>query len=268
MINRLLLIIFLMVSIFVLAKEEKDLRARLVIVSDPSPAAVYINNVFVGNTPLDIEISPGQHRIRIAIDENYVPEYITLVAFAKNKYEYKVNMNLTSQGAYRAAEHYHKLGDLQKARDYYILSTTSFGKTIPEAYFYAGYIDFLFKNFEKAEENLLSYISYNSKSASTWYVLGETRNTLGKKNLAIACYKECLKVLYPKTQNLLNSVKVSSEELEKLKKEIINYPTLDNYIRLARIYEQKGDLENSIYYYRKAIFLFDLNLNEPYQKRG
>ncbi|MCX7758459.1 MAG: PEGA domain-containing protein [bacterium] len=248
---------------FLFANDD-NLTARLVIVSDPSPAAVYINNVFKGNTPLDLEISPGQHRIRIAIDENYVPEFINLVAFAKNKYEYNVKLNLTSYGAYRAAQYYHTIGDLEKARDYYLLSTKSFGKTIPEAYFYAGYIDFILKDFQEAEDNLISYISYNSKSVSTWCILGEVRNTLSKKNLSIASYKECLKILYPKTQDILNSTRVSQDELDRLKKDIIKYPTLENYIRIARIYEQKGDFDNSIYYYRKAVFFFDIDLEKPY----
>lgn len=265
-INLLLaLILFIVASFFVSFSNDEDLSAALIISSDPSAASVYINNVFKGNTPLRIEIPPGQHRIRIAVDENYVPEYITLIAFAKHRYEYNVKLNLTSKGAYKAAQYYHNLNELEKARDYYILSTKSYGKVIPEAYFYAGYIDFLLKNFESAESNLLNYISYNSRSVSTWYILGEVRNTLNKKNLAIACYKECLKILYPKTQDILNSTKISQNELERLKKDIIKYPTLENYIRIARIYEQKGDYDNSIYYYRKAIFFFDLDLNKPYK---
>lgn len=243
---------------------EEDLKARLVITSNPSGAAVFINNIFRGNTPLDIEIPPGQHRIRIAIDENYVPEYITLVAFAKNKYQYNVDLKLNSRGAYKIARNYHNQGDLQKAKYYYLLSTQSYGKTITEAYYYAGYIDFLLKNFEEAEKNLLNYISYNSKSVSTWFLLGEIRNTINKKNLAIASYKECLKVLYPKTASLLLSTPVTQSELDRLKKEILIYPTLDNYIKIARIFEQKGDFENAIYYYRKAVFLFDIELDKPY----
>ncbi|MEN3014456.1 MAG: PEGA domain-containing protein [bacterium] len=242
---------------------DDDLKARLVIITTPSPAAVYINNVYKGNTPLDIKIDPGQHKIRIAIDENYVPEFISLVAFAKNKYEYNVTLKLTSKGAYTAAQYYHQKGDLQRARDYYLTSTQSYGKLIPEAYFHAGYIDFILKNFEKAEESLLNYISYNPRSISTWYILGEIRNTLNKKNSSIASYKECLKVIYPKTQDILNSTKVTNEELQRLRKEIVKHPTLDNHIRLARIYEQKGDLDNAIYYYRKAVFFFDIDIEKP-----
>lgn len=243
--------------------EDDSLNAKLVIFSDPSPAAVYINNVYKGNTPLNLDIPPGQHRIRVAIDENYVPEYITLVAFAKNKYEYNIKLNLTSKGAFNAAKYYQSIGELEKAKDYYLLSTKSYGKPIPEAFYWAGYIAFILQRFSEAEEILLNYISYNSKSTSTWYMLGEIRNTINKKNLAIASYKECLKILYPKTQDILNSTKISNEELEKLKKLILNYPTLDNYLRIARIYEQKGDLENSIYYYRKSIFFFDIDLSQP-----
>jgi len=260
----LFLFVFL-ISFLVLSEEDKNekLTAKLVIVTDPSPADVYINNVFKGSTPLSIEIPPGQHRIRISIDENYVPEYITLVAFAKNKYEYNIKLNLTSKGAYKAAQYYYNNNNLEKAKYYFILSTESFGKLIPEAYFYIGYISFLLKQFEDAQTYLLKYISYNSKSISTWFLLGEIRNTLGNKNLAIASYKECLKIIYPKTQDILNSTKISNQELKKLREEIIHKPTLDNYIKIARIYEQKGDLDSSIYYYRKAIFFFDIDINNP-----
>lgn len=256
-------IIFLLMMKKIFATEEK-LTARLVIVSEPLNAAVFINNVFKGNTPLDIEISPGQHKIRIALDDNYVPEYITLIAFAKNKYEYNIKLSLTSKGAYKAARYYHNLGDLEKAKYYYVLSTKSYGKTVPEAYYYLGYINFLLKNFEESEKNLINYISYNSSSVSTWFLLGEIRNTIDKKNLAIASYKECLKILYPKTESILSSVPITQAELDKLKKDVLIYPTLDNYIKIARIYEQKGDFENSIYYYRKAVFFFEINLNDPY----
>ncbi len=253
-------VVFVLLSL--LSANDSDLKARLVIFSDPTNASVYINNVYRGNTPLDMQIDPGQHRIRIAIDENYVPEFITLVAFAKNKYEHNIKLNLTSKGAYKAARFYHQSGDLQKAKYYYVLSTKSFGKTIPQAYYYAGYIDFLLKDFENSEKNLIDYVSYDPRSFQTWYLLGEVRNTLNKKNLAIASYKECLKILYPKTTDIFNSVKISQNELERLRKEILVYPTLDNYIRIARIYEQKGDLENSIYFYRKAIFFFDIDLED------
>ncbi|MFN3994999.1 MAG: PEGA domain-containing protein [bacterium] len=257
------ILVLLFVFKLIYSNEEK-LTSRLKITSTPSAAAVFINNVFKGNTPLDIEIPPGQHRIRIAIDDNYVPEYITLIAFAKNTYEYNINLKLNTRGSYRAATRYYIEGDLQKAKYYYLLSTKSYGKTIPEAYYYAGYIDFLLKNFEESEKNLLNYISYNSKSVSTWFLLGEIRNTINKKNLAIASYKECLKILYPKTESLLLSTPITQNELERLKKEILIYPTLDNYIKIARIFEQKGDFENAIYYYRKAVFFFEIELDKPY----
>ncbi len=246
---------------------HNKLKAILIINTIPSNCSVYVDNIFVGNTPLRTEISPGQHLIRISYDDNYVSEFIKLIAFAKNTYKYDIQLKYTSIGAYRKAKNYLEQENYLYAREYFLLSTKSYGKLIPEAFFYSGYISFILKEFDKAEKYLLNYISYNSSSLSTWFMLGESRNTLNKISLAIASYKEALKIIYPKTNNIFNSTYASYEEQQKLEKEITKKPTLDNYIKLARIYELKGDLKSALYYYRKAVMLFNIELSDPYIKK-
>lgn len=246
---------------------SSNLKATIVINTVPTNCSVYVDNVFIGNTPLKKEISPGQHLIRISYDDNYVSEFIKLIAFAKHTYKYDIKLKYTSIGAYRKAQNYLEEQNYLYAREYFLLSTKSYGKTIPEAYFYAGYISFILKEFDKTEKYLLNYISYNSNSLSSWFMLGESRKTLNKISLAIASYKEALKVVYPKTNNIFNSIYPTYEEQKKLEKEIIKNPTLDNYIKLARIYELKGDLNSALYYYRKALMLFNIEISNPYIKK-
>mgnify|MGYP001774093559 CR=1 FL=1 len=263
-----LFLLITQIELHVYSQEEEDtkLKAVLIVNTVPSNCSVYVDNVFIGNTPLRAEISPGQHLVRISYDDNYVSEFIKLIAFAKHTYKYDIQLKYTSIGAYRKAWNYFEQENYLYAREYFLLSTKSYGKTIPEAYFYAGYISFILKDFQKAEKYLLEYISYNSKSLSTWFMLGESRNTLNKISLAIASYKEGLKIIYPKTVNILNSTYASYEEQKNLEKEILKRPTLENYIKLARIYELKGDLKSSLYYYRKAIMLFNIEISNPYIK--
>jgi tetratricopeptide (TPR) repeat protein len=99
-------------------------------------------------------------------------------------------------------------------------------------------------------------------------MLGESRNTLSKISLAIACYKEALKIIYPKTITILNSTYATYEEQKKLESQIIKNPTLENYVKLARIYELKGDLKSSLYYYRKAVMLFNIDISNPYIRKS
>lgn len=247
---------------------DNKLKAVLIINTVPSNCSVYVDNVFIGNTPLRAEISPGQHLIKVSYDDNYVSEFIKLIAFAKHTYKYDIQLKYTSLGAYKKAKNYLEQENYLYSREYFLLSTKSYGKLIPEAYFYAGYISFILKEFDKAEKYLLQYISYNSSSLSSWFMLGESRNTLNKISLAIASYKEALKIIYPKTNNIFNSTYATYEEQQKLEKEIIKKPTLDNYIKLARIYELKGDLKSALYYYRKAVMLFNIDISDPYMKKN
>ncbi|MGB9638844.1 MAG: PEGA domain-containing protein [bacterium] len=247
---------------------DNNLKATIVVNTIPTNCSVYVDNVFIGNTPLRKEISPGQHLIRISYDDNYVSEFIKLIAFAKHTYKYDIKLKYTSIGAYRKAQNYLQEQNYLYAREYFLLSTKSYGKLIPEAYFYAGYISFILKEFDKTEKYLLNYISYNSYSLSSWFMLGESRKTLNKISLAIASYKEALKIVYPKINNIFNSVYVTYDEQKKLEKEIVKNPTLDNYIKLARIYELKGDLNSALYYYRKALMLFNIEISNPYIKKS
>jgi len=245
-----------------------NLKAILIINTVPINCSVYVDNVFIGNTPLRKEISPGQHLIRVSYDDNYVSEFIKIIAFAKHTYKYDIKLKYTSIGAYRKGRQYLKQENYLYSREFFLLSTKSYGKLIPEAYFYAGYISFILKEFDKAEKYLLEYISYNSSSLSSWFMLGESRNTLSKISLAIACYKEALKVIYPKTTTILNSTYATYEEQKRLENQIIKNPTLENYIKLARIYELKGDLKSSLYYYRKAVMLFNIDISNPYIRKS
>jgi TolA-binding protein len=247
---------------------DNNLKATLVINTIPNSCSVYVDNVFIGNTPLRKEISPGQHLIRVSYDDNYVSEFIKLIAFAKHTYKYDIKLKYTSIGAYRKAQEYLNQENYLYSREFFLLSTKSYGKLIPEAYFYAGYISFILKEFDKAEKYLLEYISYNSSSLSSWFMLGESRNTLSKISLAIACYKEALKIIYPKTTTILNSTYATYEEQKKLENQIIKNPTLENYVKLARIYELKGDLKSSLYYYRKAVMLFNIDISNPYIRKS
>ncbi len=250
------------------AKEsQKEDYVTLKISSVPTSATVAIDHVIRGNTPLEVEVTKGEHLLRISIDANWKP-YIKEIN-VKEDMEISVKLTPASQFLYKKAKKLFYEGDYPKAKRLFEKSLKSTGKIVPEAYFYMGIIDYKSGNWNSMEKNLKKYIELNPPEGEfvmnipdiyeeainyayfvSYYLLGEYY----KKSYRWGESATAFKLAIPHRSRFIDkNIEATYYNIRKLRKKLKKDP--QNYslaIQLAYLFELKGNLFQAMMNYRQG----------------
>jgi len=273
----IILLIFLFTPSSVWAKKKKEAekssstKIKLTITSDPLGATVAVDRAIQGNTPLTLELTPGEHIVRVSLDENWIP-FIDTRNFEQD-YELKVTLKRTNEYSYQLGKEAFAQGDYTGSREYLKESLNTQGKIQPDALFFLGVMDYKEKKFEDMEKNLRNYIQQNppsgdfvksypelSSSSPNWavfvshFLIGGYYQEGYKWGEAATMYKLSI----PSYKDFIDKeMKVSYDNIKILRDKVNKNPgDIKSLFQLGYLYEMKGMLFQSMMSYRDGAVCF------------
>src|SRR5271170_5481586 len=76
-------------------------RPLLEIESTPAGALIVIDHSIVGQTPATLEVSPGEHLLRVSLDESYFPYEETIKVEAGSRTKVEAVLHRSAAGLYK-----------------------------------------------------------------------------------------------------------------------------------------------------------------------
>jgi tetratricopeptide (TPR) repeat protein len=254
--------------------------ANIFIKTNPAHASLYINHVYVGETPICVSnLAPGTYLFRLSASHQYLPfeANIEVLQNQNQTFSWKIHLlspvfetKLMPQGnnastlyvrIERKAEAWLKAGieamkkdKLEEAERDFQLAATGKPQGLPIGYALLG---MLYKQQGKTKEAVAGfrqYLFFNPHSSAAYNELGKLYETLGEEQKALTAYKLAV-INLPQYANVLaQKPSCTWKKINELETAVKKNPDdWTSRIQLGYLYEQKGRLLASILQFKRIL---------------
>jgi len=244
---------------------------KLKLTSEPEGALIYINNEYVGTTPLTIYLGPEIYQLKL-VKPNYQSWSKVITAYANQTVSIRAKLAKFSHpppGSCNAL--------ISKGKNYYsnglcaeaVMFLRKAIQVCPnswQAYYYLGESYKCLKLHNEAIEALKKAIELNPKYYKSYMGLGIVYNEIGLFDEAIDAYLKAINLnpesdlLYTLIGIAYNNAGLTSEAIKYHKKAISRNPKdTASYGYLGDIYLQSGLCDEAIKSYKKAVSVSSSN---------
>lgn len=216
---------------------------------------IYVDHQMLGKAPLNVLVPPGEHEVRISIDDRYVP-YVQVVKVAEGEaLALDIVLQMTSPALYDDAMKAFVAGDAAQAEALLAQAAQAPGKRAAEIPFYLGLLAERRGDLPVAEKHLVAYLGVKDSSPVAHYRLGAVRQALGQDALAATGYKNALLRMVSGAGAIVACAgQPTFDNIARLQREAesASPSRLATRMQLAWLCEQKGAIVEARDLYRKV----------------
>ena len=216
---------------------------------------IYVDHQMLGKAPLDVLVPPGEHEVRVSLDDRFIPFVQTVQVAVGEVRAVEVVLQMTSPALYDAAMKAFVAGETAQAEALLSRATQAPGKKAAEIPFYLGLLAERRGDLPAAEKHLVAYLGVKDSSPVAHFRLGAIRQLLGQDALAATGYKNALLRMVSGASAIMACAGGPTfDNIARLQREAesTSPSRLATRMQLAWLCEQKGAIVEARDLYRKV----------------
>lgn len=233
-------------------------------------ALVFVDHTLVGKAPLQAQVTPGTHEIRVSAGEEHVPFVTTVTIEAGTEVPVHAALEKTAPALYRAGLEAFRKRDDAEARRLLEAASRATGKRASDIPFYVGLIDLRAGDARAAELSFVAWVKVDPRSATGQYHLGRAREALNQTALAATAYKTALLSAVSEAAGMMTAAGAPTQAAIARLEQMARRPgpaAAVAQLKAAYLQEQRGNLVAARTAYRRLfealVSRFHIALDTP-----